>query len=107
MAANLSIKNIPDDLLERLRERAKRNHRSLQGELMSIIEETVARDEGARAGGCSGGVPCGARDVHRREIRAAGDAARTVAHGRSYSADTSVAVRDAQRVDTMDPRGPR
>jgi plasmid stability protein len=42
MPVNLSIKNVPDELAERLRERAKRNHRSLQGELLSIIEAAVA-----------------------------------------------------------------
>lgn len=41
MASSLSIKNVPDDVLERLRERAKRNHRSLQGELLAILEETL------------------------------------------------------------------
>lgn len=41
MAVNLSIKNVPDDLAERLRRRAARNHRSLQGELMTILEEAV------------------------------------------------------------------
>ena len=41
MAVNLSIKNAPDDVVQRLRERAARNHRSLQGELMAIIEEAV------------------------------------------------------------------
>ena len=34
--------SVPDDLVERLRERAKRHHRSLQGELVAILEETVA-----------------------------------------------------------------
>ncbi len=38
---NLSIKNAPDDVVQQLRERAARNHRSLQGELMAIIEEAV------------------------------------------------------------------
>ncbi|MDA0270970.1 MAG: Arc family DNA-binding protein [Chloroflexi bacterium] len=38
MPVNLSIKNVPDDLAERLRERARRNHRSLQGELLAILE---------------------------------------------------------------------
>ncbi|MBM3532543.1 MAG: Arc family DNA-binding protein [Alphaproteobacteria bacterium] len=38
----LSIKNAPDDVVRRLKERAKRNHRSLQGELMSILESAVA-----------------------------------------------------------------
>ena len=36
---NLSIKNAPDDVVQRLRERAARNHRSLQGELMAIMED--------------------------------------------------------------------
>ncbi|MDM0067316.1 Arc family DNA-binding protein [Variovorax sp. J31P207] len=39
--ANLSVKDVPDDLAERLRQRAARNHRSLQGELMAIIEQAV------------------------------------------------------------------
>jgi antitoxin FitA len=42
MPVNLSIKNVPDDVAERLRERAKRNHRSLQGELLSILEAELA-----------------------------------------------------------------
>jgi len=41
MPINLSIKNAPEDLIERVRERAKRNHRSLQGELLAIIEQAV------------------------------------------------------------------
>jgi len=41
MPVNLSIKNVPDELVERLRERARRHHRSLQGELMSIVENAV------------------------------------------------------------------
>ena len=41
MAVNLSVKDVPDDLAEALRERARANHRSLQGELMAIIEAHV------------------------------------------------------------------
>ena len=41
MPVTLSIKNAPDDVVQRLRERAAKNHRSLQGELMAIIEEAV------------------------------------------------------------------
>lgn len=41
MPVNLSIKNVPDDVAERLRERAERNRRSLQGELLTILEEAV------------------------------------------------------------------
>ena len=38
MSVNLSIKNVPDELAERLRQQAKRNHRSLQGELLYLLE---------------------------------------------------------------------
>lgn len=41
MPVNLSIKNAPDDVVARLRERAKHNHRSLQGELLAIVEEAT------------------------------------------------------------------
>lgn len=41
MPVNLSIKNAPDDVVKRLKERAERHHRSLQGELMAIVEEAV------------------------------------------------------------------
>ena len=44
MPVNLSIKNTPDDVAERLRRRAARNRRSLQGELLAIVEAAV-RDE--------------------------------------------------------------
>lgn len=39
---NLSIKSVPEELAESLRQRAARNHRSLQGELMAILEAAVA-----------------------------------------------------------------
>jgi len=38
MPVNLSIKDVPDELAEALRDRARWNHRSLQGELMSMVE---------------------------------------------------------------------
>ena len=41
MPVNLSIKNVPDQLADHLRRRAERAHRSLQGELMAILEEAV------------------------------------------------------------------
>ena len=41
MSVSLSLKNAPDDLVKRLKERAKRHHRSLQGEVMAILEEAV------------------------------------------------------------------
>ena len=38
---DLSIKGVPDSLLEKLRKRAASHHRSLQGELMVILEESL------------------------------------------------------------------
>jgi plasmid stability protein len=45
--SNLSIKDVPEAWAETLRQRALRNHRSLQGELMSIIEQAVAAEADA------------------------------------------------------------
>lgn len=39
---NLSIKDVPEPWAQALRQRAERNHRSLQGELMSLIEQAVS-----------------------------------------------------------------
>lgn len=47
MPVNLSIKNAPDHVVGRLRERAERHHRSLQGELLAIIEAAVSDDRPA------------------------------------------------------------
>jgi len=49
MPVNLSIKNVPDALAARLRERAARNHRSLQGELMAILESATGDPNVGRA----------------------------------------------------------
>jgi plasmid stability protein len=45
MPVNLSIKNAPDEIVMRLRERASRNHRSLQGELLAILQDAVRTEE--------------------------------------------------------------
>lgn len=41
MPVTLSIKAVPDEVAEALRERARQNHRSIQGELMAILEENL------------------------------------------------------------------
>ena len=41
MTLNLSIKNVPDELAQLLREQTKRHHRSLQGGLIAILEEEL------------------------------------------------------------------
>lgn len=38
---SLSIKEVPEELANALRRRADRNHRSIQGELMAILEAAV------------------------------------------------------------------
>lgn len=41
MSVSLSIKNVPNELAEALRARAREHHRSLQGELLAVLEESV------------------------------------------------------------------
>lgn len=43
MPVNLSVKNVPDELAERLRRRAAANRRSLQRELLGILEAAVGQ----------------------------------------------------------------
>ena len=57
MPVDFSIKQVPDDVAERLRERASRNHRSLQGELRAILEEAV-----------SATAPLNARALYERSV---------------------------------------
>ena len=46
MPVNLSIQHAPDKVVDRLRSRAARNHRSLQGELLAIIEKAAMKPPG-------------------------------------------------------------
>jgi plasmid stability protein len=41
MSLSLSVKDVPEEVAQALRERAARNHRSLQGELLHILESAV------------------------------------------------------------------
>jgi antitoxin FitA len=45
MPVNLSIKSVPDHIAERLRARAAQHHRSIQGELMAILEESLGHPQ--------------------------------------------------------------
>jgi plasmid stability protein len=49
MPVNLSVKNVPEAMAAKLRERAERNHRSLQGELMAILENAAIEPTAGRA----------------------------------------------------------
>lgn len=44
MPVTLTIKEVPDRVADRLRERAAASHRSLQGELMAILEQALVQD---------------------------------------------------------------
>jgi len=55
--SNISIKDVPEQWAETLRQRAARNHRSLQGELMAIIERAV--QETAQSAAALGWSPNG------------------------------------------------
>ena len=65
--ANLSIKDVPESLAEALRQRAARNHRSLQGELMAIIERAASDNaQTAQPGRADASLPAGRRGAVRR-----------------------------------------
>jgi plasmid stability protein len=53
---HFSIKDVPESWAEELRQRAARNHRSLQGELMAILEHSLghARDTASSPGDAAG-----------------------------------------------------
>jgi plasmid stability protein len=51
MPVILPIKNAPDQVVPRLREHAERDHRSLQGELLAIIEAAVQENQRATPAG--------------------------------------------------------
>jgi len=40
-AMNFTLKNIPDDIYGKIKVRAERNHRSINGEIIAILGETV------------------------------------------------------------------
>lgn len=54
MPVNLSVKNVPEALAVKLRARAERNHRSLQGELMAILETAAGDPQVARTNSAAG-----------------------------------------------------
>lgn len=58
---NLSIKNVPESVVEKLRERAARRHRSMQGELMALVCE--AAELGAGAAELPSGRRSGSRTI--------------------------------------------
>jgi antitoxin FitA len=47
--SNLSIKDVPEPWAQALRQRAVRNHRSLQGELLAMVQAVVLSEEALMA----------------------------------------------------------
>lgn len=45
MPVSLSIKDVPEETLHQLRARAERNHRSLQKELLAIVEAALIEEK--------------------------------------------------------------
>lgn len=43
--ATISIKNVPDPLYQKLKERAKQGHRSVAQEIIHILDQTVEQEE--------------------------------------------------------------
>ena len=60
MPVDLSVKQVPDGVAAKLRERAQRHHRSLQGELRAILEAAVEADR----------APAASRTLDRVDYRA-------------------------------------
>jgi plasmid stability protein len=44
MGVTLSIENVPEEIVARLKRRAEQNRRSLQGELREIVESAAGSD---------------------------------------------------------------
>ena len=79
MSVNLSVKNVPEALAAKLRDRAERNHRSLQGELMAILE--AAASDAALMHAKSTGAPYNA-DPQPRTANSLLDRLMAIAGGR-------------------------
>jgi antitoxin FitA len=75
MPVNLSIKNAPDQVVLRLRERARRHHRSLQSELLAIIGAAVKEDRPSSPAGVLG-------EIRRLGLRTPREAAELIRAGR-------------------------
>jgi plasmid stability protein len=95
VAVNLSIKDVPDEVAERLRRRAARNHRSLQGELMAIVEQAAAEAvQGAQP------APTRSRGQGWKPVeQLADEARRRFPQGTECSVDIIRAMRDSRHGD--------
>ena len=81
MAVDFSIKQVPEDLARRLRKRAEANHRSLQGELMAILQQALKQDAAADASVVREAAPAQALRRSRR-VAAASESALIIRQAR-------------------------
>ena len=84
MPVNLSIKNVPEAMAAKLRERAARNHRSLQGELMAILENAAIEPNVSHADAGGAGY-----EIEMRAARADGLLDRLMAIAGDHGIDTT------------------
>jgi antitoxin FitA len=89
MAVDLSVKRVPDDVARKLRRRAEVNHRSLQGELMAILQDAVnpAASGSGAAVASREPVPAAAARTTRRRVAPASESAliiRQAREGRTF-----------------------
>lgn len=72
---NLSIKNVPPEVVASLRERASTNHRSLQGELLALVSQAAAGTSPTITSEPSEGIRKGHKSIeqiaaeHRQHIK--------------------------------------
>ena len=103
MPVTLSIKNVPDATARKLKARAKRNHRSLQGELLALVEtatEAAAASSPASLAALKADIAQGLADMERDRTVAAGNlfpALRAKTAARPRRAETSGTRRRAGR----------
>jgi plasmid stability protein len=72
MPINLTIRNVPDALARTLKLRAERNHRSLQGEVMAILEGAAVgsrAEEPATSYGTSSGMKVSVNDAEHNATK--------------------------------------
>jgi plasmid stability protein len=55
----LSIKDVPEPVAQALREKARLNHRSLQGELMAMVMQAIQPGQQTSGSSLDGGYPVG------------------------------------------------
>lgn len=102
---DFSIKRVPDDVARRLRRRAERNHRSLQGELLAILHEAAAEPPATPPSFVRERAAPAYRSTTRRRIAPASESAliiRQAREGRTFTIADLHAFAKAQGLRTPD-----